>query len=141
MKAGEYAVHYSSFDEPSGVVPFCTVFENLSGAEVYAREQIAERPHLRCRIYDHQGFIGAPVREFKGCSFKGEGEISSRFRRWGGSVLFFGGLFLTAIDWYYDFELSWPSIIGMRIVIPGLILLFTEVLFILHARYSTTSPG
>ena len=139
MKAGEYAVHYSGFDGTSGVVLFCTVFENLSEAETYAREHVAEKPHLRCRIYDHQGFIGAPIREFKGCCYKGESEISSRFRRWGGSVLFFGGLLLTAVDWYYDFNLSWPSIIGMRIVIPGLILLFTEVILILHARYRTAS--
>ncbi len=68
-----------------------------------------------------------------------ESEISPRFRRWGGSVLSIGGLLLAAIDWYYDFDFSWPSIIGMRIVIPGLLLLFTEAIFILCTRYRTAS--
>jgi len=126
MTAGEYAVHYSKFDSSSGFSPVCTVFDTLSEAEAYAKEQIAQRPDLRCRIYDHQGFIGAPILEFRGSSYKGDRDLSPRFRRWVGSVLLIGGLILTAIDWSHDFKLSWPAMIGTRILIPGLVLLATE---------------
>jgi hypothetical protein len=46
---------------------------------------------------------------------------------------------LTAIDWHHDFELSWPSIIGIRALIPGLILPFTEAIVVLCAKRKT--PG
>ena len=134
MEAGEYAVHYSSFEGPSALPLFCTVFGSLSEAKAYAAEQVARRPDLRCRIYDHQGFVGAPICEFTGSSYKGEGEISSRFRRWVGSLLFFPGLILTAVDWYYDFDLSWPAMIGTRMLFPGLILLVTEAILVFNAR-------
>ena len=136
MEAGEFAVHYSSFDHPSAS-PFCTVFGSLSEAKAYAAEQVARRPDLRCRIYDRQGFIGAPICEFIGDSYKGEGEISSRFRRWVGSLLFFPGLILTAIDWQYDFSLNWPAMIGTRMLFPGLILLVTEMVIVFNARRRT----
>ena len=133
MTAGEYAVHYSSFDIP-GTPPSCTIFSSLIEAEDYAREQVAQRPALRCRIYDHHGFAGQPIREFSGSSFKGESELSPRFRRWVGSFLFFGGLILVAVDWSYDFRLSWPATIGIRMLFPGLILLVTETVLILLAK-------
>jgi hypothetical protein len=40
---------------------------------------------------------------------------------------------LTAIDWHHEFELSWPSIIGIWALIPGLILLFAEAIVVLGA--------
>src|SRR5215831_8885830 len=79
MTTGEYAVHYSNFDDSPGRAPFCTVFASLEEAECYAREQVAARPELRCRIYDHEGFVGAPTREFTGAGYRGEGGISARF--------------------------------------------------------------
>jgi hypothetical protein len=33
-----------------------------------------------------------------------------------------------------DFRLTWPATIGARILIPGLILLVTEVALVLHAK-------
>src|ERR1700761_3176985 len=122
MAPGEFAVHYSSFASPAPS-PFCTIFDSLEEAKAFAAEQVAKRPDLRCRIYDHQGFIGAPISEFTGRNYKGEGDISSRFRRWVGSLLFFPGVILTGIDWYYDFSLNWPAMIGTRMIFPGLILL------------------
>jgi hypothetical protein len=133
MTAGEYAVHYSSFDGAPGTAPSCTVFSSLAEAEAYAREQIAQRPDLRCRIYDHQGFVGPPIREVSGRNYKGESVISQGFRRWVGSVLFFGGLVLVIVDWSHDFGLTWPAMIGLRMLIPSLILLMTEAVVMVQA--------
>jgi hypothetical protein len=135
MTSGEYAVHYSRFENIlQGTGPFCTIFDTLADAEQYAKEQVSLKPQLRCRIYDHQGLAKPPVREIRGTQYVGESEISPRFRRWGGSVLFFGGLALIIVDWSADFRLTWPATIGVRMVIPGLILLVTEAALVLHAK-------
>lgn len=133
MTAGEYAVHYSSFTALPSTGAYCTVFASLEEAEAHAREQVAERPALRCTIYDHRGRFSA-VRDIRGEAYKSGGDLSPRFRRWGGSILFFGGALMLIVDWSVDFKLSWPSLIGARLVIPGLILLVTEAILILHAR-------
>jgi hypothetical protein len=132
MTPGEYAVHYSSFDHAPGTVLTCTIFSSLTEAEAHAKEQVAQRPALRCRIYDHHGFAGQPIREFRGTAYKVEGEISARFRRWAGSILFFGGIGLIVFDWINDFKLSWPAMIGIRLFFPGLFLLMTEAIITLH---------
>jgi hypothetical protein len=134
MTLGEYAVHYSSFEGLSNVTPYCTVFGDLKEAEENAREQVARRPDLRCTIYDHQGLVGAPLRDIRGSEFKGDSDISPRLRRWGGLILFFGGLVLVVIDWSVDFRLTWPGTVGSRMLIPGLILLLTDVVFVVNAR-------
>jgi hypothetical protein len=134
MTPGEYAIHYSSFEGSSNVAPYCTVFGDLKEADEYARQQVAKRHALRCRIYDHQGMIGAPLRDIPGSEFKGDGDLSPRFRRWGGLVLFFGGLLLVIVDWSVDFRLTWPATVGSRLLIPGLILLLTDIVFVLNAR-------
>lgn len=141
MTAGEYAIHYSKFGSSSSFSPVCTVFGTLSEAEIYAKEQVVQRPDLRCRIYDHQGFIGAPLNEFRGSSYKGDSDLSPRFRRWVGSVLFIGGLILTAIDWRYDFRLSWPAMIGTRILIPGLVLLVAEAAIVFDKKRKTAQAN
>jgi hypothetical protein len=134
MAAGEYAVHYSSFEVGSGAAPFCTVFSSLEESEAYARQETARRPELRCMIYDHEGFSRPPVRELRGSAYKEEDGIGPRFRRWGGAVLFFGGLILTIIDWRSDFELSWPAMIGTRLLAPGLVLLVADVVIVFSER-------
>ncbi|HEY0163027.1 MAG TPA: hypothetical protein VGB69_10140 [Edaphobacter sp.] len=133
MVPGEYAVHYSSF--APGETPFCTVFDNLPEAEAYAKQQVAEHPELLCNIYDHNGRVGKPVREIRGSRFK-DTEITPRFRRWVGSILFFGGLILTAVDWSVDFRYLWPSMLGTRMMMPGLALLVMEVIIVLYARHA-----
>ncbi|HSY73395.1 MAG TPA: hypothetical protein VK798_14165 [Alloacidobacterium sp.] len=135
MIAGEYAVHYSSFEETPGSALYCTVFGNLREAEAYAQQQVKARPSLRCTIYDHQGLIGPPLRDIRGSNFKDDSDLLPRVRRWIGSLLFFGGLILIIVDWSVDFRLDWPSIIGNRILIVGLILLFTEAMLALHAKH------
>jgi hypothetical protein len=130
MTPGEYAVHQSQNSGP----PSCTVFSTFAAAESYAIGQITQHPTLRCRIYDHHGFIGKPIAELRGSSYKGDSEISPRFRRWGGSILFFGGLLLIIFDWTHDFRLSWPAMIGIRMFFPGLILLITEAVLIFYAK-------
>jgi hypothetical protein len=134
MIPGEYAVHYSSFESSPAGGPYCTVFGSLGEAEAFARQQVAERPDLRCMIYDHQGLIGPPLKEIRGAKYKGSGDISPRFRRWVGSVFFFVGLGLILLDWSNDFRLSWPALIGVRMLIPGVILLVTEASILLYAR-------
>jgi hypothetical protein len=130
MAPGEYAVHYSEESGP----PSCTVFGSLVEAEAYAMEQVAQRPTLRCRIYDHQGFIGKPIQELRGNTYKGDSDMSPRFRRWAGSTLLFGGLILIILDWSHDFSLSWPAMIGIRMFFPGLFLLATEAFIVLYAK-------
>ena len=135
MSPGEYAVHYSSFEAsatPSGPTPYCTVLPSLAAAEAYAREQVAERPSLRCRIYSHEGLVSAPVREIAGPKFKGELDLSPRLRRWLGAGFLIGGLLLVLLDWSADFRLSWPALVGSRLLIPGLVLLATEGLILLN---------
>jgi hypothetical protein len=136
MSVGEYAVHYSSFDRSAqGTGPSCTILGSLADAEEYAKTQVALKPKLRCRIYDHRGFVGPALLEVRGQQYKGENEISPHFRRWFGSALFFGGLVLVFVDWSADFKLTWPATIGVRLLIPGLILLVTELGLVLHARH------
>lgn len=134
MAPGEYAVLYSHHEAAAATdpevaakgAPFCTVHGSLADAEEYAARQVAAIPSLRCRIYDNQGLGAAPVREIRGSEHKGESEMSARFRRWAGSVLFFGGLGLTILDWSTDFKLGWPAMVGTRMLPVGLVLLVIE---------------
>ena len=48
---------------------------------------------------------------------------------------FFPGVILTALDWYYDFSLNWPAMIGTRMLFPGLILLVTEAVIVWNAKH------
>jgi hypothetical protein len=141
MTSSEYAVLYSHQPVPShyhngtpSAGPTCTVFSTLAEAEVYATQQVALIPTLRCRIYDHQGLAVQPIREIRGTQYKGESEISARFRRWAGSILLFGGLALIVLDWSADFSLSWPATIGMRMFPVGLVLLVTELVIVITSR-------
>jgi hypothetical protein len=113
MKPGEYAILYSSLrlaSENSAAMrePFCSVFSTLADAEEYASQQVALLPTLSCRIYDHHGLGRPPIREIRGSQYKGEAEMSPRFRRWWGYGLFLGGLVLLVVDWRADFGLLWP---------------------------------
>jgi len=140
MVSGEYAVHYSSLEDRTSSAPYCTVFSDLQEAVAYAQEQVERRTDLRCAIYDHQGQIGAPIRDIRGQDYK-DGELSARFRRWLGSILFFGGSILTIYDWTKDFRLLWPSTLGTRMVLPGFTLLFVEAMIFLHKRRSHEGRG
>jgi hypothetical protein len=137
MATGEYAVHFSS---SAGDIDStaCAVLPSLAEAEAFSREQVLLHPTLLCRIFDHHGFIGAPAAEVAGKEYKGHNEITQRFRRWVGSVLFFGGSILFVTDWVADFRFDWPSVLGSRLMIPGLILLVTEALVMLHNRRKQT---
>lgn len=131
MLHGEYAVHYSLLRN-THAPPRCDVFHSLAAAEAHAAEAVAESPDLRCRIYDHQGFIGAPLREISGVRFR-RNDMSPRLRRWLGSGLLLTGVVLVVVDWQSSFRLSWPALIGSRLLIPGVILLATEALLLLNA--------
>jgi len=141
MVPGEYAVHYSSFPAGRYSEPYCTVLGSLEDAVTHAQQQVKGRPDLRCTIYDNEGFVGAPLKDIRGSEFKDKGELSPRFRRWAGSILFFAGLILTVIDWRSDFALSWPAMIGTRIIVPGFGLLFIEAMVLLNARRERKRSG
>ena len=142
MTSTEYAVLYSGCQPlhpsdrngKSSTGPYCTVFTTLAEAEEYATQQVTLTPTLRCRIYDHRGLAIQPIREIRGTQHKGESGISSSFRRWAGSILFFGGLALVVLDWSTDFKLSWPATIGFRIFPAGLVFLLTELVIVISAR-------
>jgi hypothetical protein len=141
MKPGEYAILYSSlrlgsYAENSAAMrePFCSVFSALADAEEYATEQIALLPTLGCRIYDHQGLGRQPIREIRGSKYKGEKEMSPRFRRWWGYGLFLGGMVLLVVDWRADFGLLWPAMFATRMMPIGLLLLVTELVILIEAR-------
>lgn len=135
MTDGEYAVHFSEFETPeASAAPYCLVFDSLADAEQYASTQVAARPKLRCRIYDHHGLGHPPVCEIKGSQFRDKTDISPVFRRWGGGILFFGGGLLFCIDWFAGFRWLWPSMVGSRMILPGAILVVTELFVRLHER-------
>ena len=135
MTPGEYAVLYSGVPEGAPLnSQTCTIFESLESAEQYASAQVATWPELRCRIYDHRGFGAQPVREIRGTAHKGDSEITARLRRWGGGGLFLGGAVLTLIDVAVDYRLLWPSLIGVRMMPAGLVLLVTELVIVIEAR-------
>jgi hypothetical protein len=135
MGVGEFAVHYSKF-YAGAATPFCTVLPSVEEAEAFARAEVQRHPELRCTIYDHNGFVGAPLRDVRGVDYKEWGEITQRFRRWVGGVLFFGGVGLTIFDWQADFRYLWPSMLGTRMLIPGTLLLFTEAMILLQAWHT-----
>lgn len=137
MVPGEFAVHYSSFPAKNYDGLYCTVYGSLDEAIAHAQAQVEERPALRCTIYDHEGFIGAPFRDIRGKEFKDKGSISPRFRRWAGGLLFFAGLILMIVDWRTDFALLWPGTFGSRIIVPGFALLLTDVIITIHHRRQT----
>jgi hypothetical protein len=139
MKPGEYAILYSSLrlaSENSAAMrePFCSVFSTLADAEEYATQQVALLPTLSCRIYDHHGLGRPPIREIRGSQYKGEAEMSPRFRRWWGYGLFLGGLVLLVVDWRADFGLLWPAMFATRMMPVGLLLLVTELVIFIEVR-------
>ena len=141
MVPGEFAVHYSSFlaKEYGGL--YCSVFGTLGDAVTHAQQQVRERPALQCLIYDHEGFVGAPLRDIRGPAFKDRNSLSPRFRRWGGAILFLAGLILMFIDWRTDFELMWPGMFGSRIIIPGFALLLMDAIITIHQKRKKRMAG
>ncbi|NYF81283.1 hypothetical protein [Granulicella arctica] len=142
MVPGEYAILYSSLPGGTSYVgPVCTIFDTLAEAEEYATRYVADAPDVRCRIYDHGGLGGTPVREIRGGRYKGDSEISARFRRWGGLGFFLGGAGLVLMDWLSGFRLTWPATIGIRMLPVGLVLLVTDAVITFDARRKSRRVG
>jgi len=114
---------------------------SLAEAEAYAAQQVTLLPAVRCRIYDHHGLGREAIREIPGSQYKGEKDITPGFRRWVGSILFFGGVGLTILDWCSDFSLSWPAMIGTRVFPVGFVLLVTELVIVIEARRKKRREG
>ncbi len=135
MQPGEFAVHFSASVGEIDAMS-CAIFSSLPDAEAYAQQAVLQHPTLQCRIFDHHGFVGAPMRVIAGSEYKSGNEITPRFRRWVGSILFFGGSALFITDWVANFRFDWPSVLGSRLMMPGLILLVMEALIMHHQRRS-----
>jgi hypothetical protein len=75
-----------------------------------------------------------PIREIHGTEYKGQEEISPRFRRWWGYSLFFGEMVLLVVDWRADFGLLWPAMFATRMMPIGLLLLLIELVIYIEAR-------
>jgi hypothetical protein len=139
MTAGEFAVHYSTFaGRTTFSEPYCSIFPSLEDAVKYSEAEVRVQPELRCTIYGHEGFAGPPVQDVRGALYQEKDGFSPRYRRWVGSVLFFGGSIMFAADWINDFSLSWPAMIGTRIILPGLALLVAEAVIVFEARRKRT---
>jgi hypothetical protein len=141
MVPGEFAVHYSSFLAKDYDGLYCSVLSSLDDAVAHAQQQVRERTALQCLIYDHQGFVGAPLRDIRGTAFKDKKSLSPRFRRWVGAILFLAGLILMIIDWRTDFELMWPGMVGSRIIVPGFALLLMDAIITIYQRRRTRAAG
>jgi hypothetical protein len=125
MSPGDFAVHTSG----SSV---CAIFPSLPEAEAFAAAEVAAAPTLRCRIYDHQGFIGEPLREVIGPNFRGGTGLSPRYLRILGLTLLLSGIVLFATDWLNGFRFGWPGFIGARLLIFGLVVTAFAALTRLH---------
>lgn len=68
-------------------------------------------------------------------TFPGSSAAGADRHRW------VAGLVLTVMDWAGGFRLTWPAVVGSRMVDPGAVLLVTEVLVILNARQRTAEAG
>lgn len=127
MVPGEFAVHASNRAS-------CVVFPSFAEAEDYVHDRLRLNPTLRLRVFTHAGFIGEPMLDLRGSQFKGERDLSPRLRRWIGGALLITGSALFAFDWLNNFRFDWPSLVGSRLLIPGVILVFTEWMIVLTQR-------
>jgi hypothetical protein len=149
MAPGDFAVLYSAQYAPSNSTsgamgpsgPVCDLFSTFSEAEEHARQETALWPSLRCRIYGAEGLGGPPIKELKGSDYRGDSEMSARFRRWCGATLFVGGLGLILFDSIHDFNRGWPATIGMRAFPAGLILLVTEAVIVWEHKRKQARDG
>jgi hypothetical protein len=143
MATGEYAVHYAG--SHPGTPGTCAVLPSLPEAEAYAAEQIRLHPSLQCRIYDHHGMVGAPLREITGPAYKGNTDITPRMRRWLGLGLLIAGVGLITLDCTHGFRLMWAYTLGLPLLLPGAVLVVIEALTTLtakrRARTSTPAQG
>lgn len=139
MVPGEFAVHFSgAHPGPPGT---CAVLTSLVEAEAYATEQVGVHPGLGCRIYDHHGMVGAPLRKIQGPEYKDNTGLSAPVRRWLGLGLLLLGFALFAVDWRSGFTRMWPSTIGLPLLLPGAVLVFMEALVVLTAKRRAKAAG
>ena len=132
MEPGEYAVHFAG--PHPGAAGTCAVFSSLPEADGFAAEQVRLHPDIQCRIYDHHGMVGAPIREITGAAYKGNTDMTPRVRRWLGLGLLLGGIGLILLDWVNGFRLVWAYTIGLPLLLPGAVLVVMEVLVIATAK-------
>jgi hypothetical protein len=98
------------------------------------RSKLRFCPPLAAASMTIMGWVASPSGKSAGSNYKGEEEISPRFRRWWGYGLFFGGMVLLVVDWRADFGLLWPAMFATRMMPIGLLLLVTELVICIEAR-------
>lgn len=141
MAPGEFAVHFSHRRSAGPNSTACAVFPSLAAAQAFAASEVAAHPDLRCRIYDHRGFVGAPLAELTGPGFKGERDLPPRARLGLALLLLLTGAALVAYDALHGFGIGWPFLLGGSLMLPGTVLLLFELLRLLDRRHKARSGG
>src|SRR3954470_8553755 len=61
--------------------PTCDILTDLHAAELHCQEIIANRPDVRCVVFDTRGRAGDPLATYESPSLRTH-EITGGFRRW-----------------------------------------------------------
>jgi hypothetical protein len=129
IRPGQYAVFLRDRDTavaltPDGQIatdPSVTVFESLPEAHAWGVEICAQRPRIRCDIYDSDGLANDPVESLYNPAIRGKyvGPEAGRKRLYVGvTAIFIGSLFI-AWDVHRDLLFLWGYIIGLKLVLTG----------------------
>jgi hypothetical protein len=105
--------------------PICQIFDSMEVAANHARNLVAEKPRLRCLVFDGRGRSGDPLAVYQNSKLRSR-EITGRFRRWFASTLMAASVLLIWLDWRSDFERMWPSILAWKLVTTALVFITWE---------------
>jgi len=105
--------------------PICEIFDNLELAANHSRNLVAQKPQLRCLVFDSRGRGNDPIAVYQSTKLRSR-EITGRFRRWFASTLIAASVLLIWLDWRSDFERMWPSILAWKLVTTALVFVTWE---------------
>lgn len=105
--------------------PVCEIFENLESAANHCRGVVAEKPQLRCLVFDGRGRGSDPIAVYESPKLRTR-ELTGTFRRWFASTLIAASVLLIWLDWSSDFERMWPSILAWKLVTTALVFVTWE---------------
>ncbi|HWC15506.1 MAG TPA: hypothetical protein VG498_00740 [Terriglobales bacterium] len=111
--------------------PICEIFDNIESAVNHCRNLVAERPQLRCQVFDSHGRGGDPIAVYQSTKLRSR-EITGRFRRWFASTLIASSVLLIWLDWRSDFERMWPSILAWKLVTTALVFITWEAALLMQ---------
>ena len=105
--------------------PICEIFDSLELAANHSLNLVAQRPELRCLVFDSRGRGGDPIAVYQSSELRSR-EITGRFRRWFSSTLIAVSVLLIWLDWRSDFERMWPSILAWKLATTALVFITWE---------------